>query len=559
MQTKDQNAALRNLSALVDFSNLINSSLDIEFTINNLLLTCFGKFHTTRGCVALKKNDNFLEVKSYKGIPEETIFSFPDVKLSDYENDKEFTAFLQKNKLKLTQKIISSDGEIGLLILGDRIGGMDYAEDDINFLETIINIAATSIENARSVEKLKLLNRQLDGKVNQLSSLFDLSKEFSGILEKDMIGKLLVFSIIGQLMVSKYAVLTCTDSKIEYLENKFPEEKLKPAFDDCLPAELKEVMNEKDIKKKFPKLFEIGIILIIPMQIKGETKGLILLGERRAGLKFSKSDIEYISSVGSLAIISIENVLLFEETIEKQKLEKDLELARNIQQNLLPDKVPTLKSFEIAAFNKSARQVGGDYYDIVKLDENRTLFAIGDVSGKGVQAALLMANLQAFLQSVAKQNFPLAEATNLINDLVSGNTTMGSFITFFWGILDDQKREVTFVNAGHNPPLLVRDGKLIKLKKGGMILGVMETTIPYESEIVQLDEGDKIFLFTDGITEAMNNEMEEYSDERLESFVTDLRKENAQQALDEVVENVTQFTEGAEQSDDITCLVINVL
>lgn len=559
MQIQDQNAALRNLSALVDFSNLINSSLDIEFTLNNLLLTCFGKFHTTRGCVALKKNDNFLEIKSSKGVPKEIIDSFPDVKLTDYEKDKEFAAFLQKNRLKLTQKIISSDGEIGLLILGERIGGADYVEEDINFLETIINIAATAIENARSVEKLKLLNRKLDGKVNQLSSLFDLSKEFSGILEKDMIGKLLVFSIIGQLMVSKYAVITCYDTKIEYLENKFPEEKLAPAFSDCTPAELKEVIGGKELENKFPKLFEAGIILIIPMQVKGETKGLILLGERRAGLEFTKSDIEFISSVGSLAIISIENARLFEETLEKQKLEKDLELARNIQQNLLPSKIPTLKSFEIAAFNKSARQVGGDYYDIVKLDENRTLFAIGDVSGKGVQAALLMANLQAFLQSAAKQNFPLSEATNLINDLVSGNTTMGSFITFFWGILDDQKKELTFVNAGHNPPLLVRNGELTKLKKGGMILGVMETTIPYESETIGLYKGDKIFLFTDGITEAMNKDMEEYSDERLESFVNILEKENAQQALDKVVDNVLEFTEGAEQSDDITCLVINVL
>lgn len=559
MQTNDQNFALRNLSALVDFSNLINSSLDIKFTINNLILTCFGKFHTTRGCVALKKNDNFLEIKSYKGLSKEAVSSFPDVKLSDYGNDKEFNAFLRKNKLKLTRKIISSDGEIGLLMLGKRIDGTEYSEDDINFLTTLLNIAATSIENARSVEKLKSLNRQLDAKVNQLSSLFDLSKEFSGILEKDMIGKLLVFSIIGQLMVSKYAVLTCYDSQIEFLENKFPSEKLTPAFEDCMPSELKEVISGKDLKNKFPRLYEEGIILIVPMQIKGETKGLILLGERRAGLEFSRSDIEFISSVGSLAIISLENARLFEETIEKQRLEKDLELARNIQQNLLPSKLPKQKNFEIATYNKSAKQVGGDYYDIVRLDEDRVLFAIADVSGKGVQAALLMANLQAFLQSVAKQNFPLAEATNLINDLVSGNTTMGSFITFFWGILDDVKKELTFVNAGHNPPLLVRNGELTKLKKGGMILGVMETTIPYESESIELQKGDKIFLFTDGITEAMDKDMNEYSEERLEEFVKHLSEDNAQSSLDKLVNNVVEFTQGAEQSDDITCLVINVL
>ncbi len=556
MQTKDQNSALRNLSALVDFSNVINSSLDIEFAFSNLLLTCLGKFHATRGCVAIKGEDNFLHVSSSKGIQQEPLNSFPAVKLSDYDNNKEFTAFLKKNKLALTQKIISSDGEIGLLILGERIDGSTYRDEDINFLKTILNIAATAIENAWSVEKLKLLNRELDGKVNQLRSLFDLSKEFSGILEKDMVGKLLVFSIIGQLMVSKYAVIICDDSKIEFLENKFPQEKLEPALKDCMPTELKQVLQQSDIEKKFPKLFELGITLVIPMQIKGATKGLILLGERRSGLKFSNTDVEFISSVGSLAIISIENANLFQEAIEKQKLEKDLELARNIQQNLLPSKIPLMKKFEIASINKSAKQVGGDYYDLIKLDDNRLLFAIADVSGKGVQAALLMANLQAFLQAVVKQNFPLDEATNLINDLVSGNTTMGSFITFFWGIIDDSKNELKFVNAGHNPPLLVRNGEITKLKKGGMILGVIETVIPYESDIVDLQKDDILILFTDGITEAMNKNFEEYTDERLEKLLSKMKPDSAQSTLDEIIDDINKFTAGAEQSDDITCLVI---
>lgn len=558
MQTNDQNAALRNLSALVDFSNLINSSLDIEFTLNNLLLTCFGKFHTTRGCVAITNSKKYLKLQACKGISEEAKNSFPDVKIDEYKEDNEFNAFIKANKFAVSQKLVSSDGDIGVLMLGEKIGGQEYLEDDIKFLNTILNIAATAIENARSVSRLKDVNRQLDGKVNQLSSLFDLSKEFSGILEKDMIGKLLVFSIIGQLMVSKYAVVTCDDSKLDFLENKFPEAEINKALSDCSPVEIKDVIQSKDLKENHPDLYSLGVLLIIPMKIKGETKGLIILGQRKTGIEYTKSDIEFISSVGSLAIISIENARLFEETLEKQRMEKDLELARNIQQNLLPDKIPSMEKFEIAAFNNSARQVGGDYYDLVKLDEHHTLFAIGDVSGKGVQAALLMANLQAFLQSIAKQNFPLDNATNLINDLVSGNTTMGSFITFFWGILDEENMKLTYVNAGHNPPLLLRDGEITKLKKGGMILGVMETTIPYESETLELNSNDKIFLFTDGITEAMNKEQEEYSDERLEKFVVGLSEENAESALDKVSSDVAKFTEGAEQSDDITCLVINV-
>ncbi|MDP2037137.1 MAG: PP2C family protein-serine/threonine phosphatase, partial [Ignavibacteria bacterium] len=186
------------------------------------------------------------------------------------------------------------------------------------------------------------------------------------------------------------------------------------------------------------------------------------------------------------------------------------------------------------------------------------LFAIADVSGKGVPAALLMANIQAFLKSICKMKMHLADATNLLNDLVAENTTNGSFITFFWGIINNDKKELTFVNAGHNPPLLIRNSQIIKLKKGGMILGVMQTIVPYLSDMIQLESGDTIVLFTDGITEAMNVKWEEYSDERLESFVLERDHLNSKQLLEEIKHSVEQFTIGAEQSDDITSLVIKV-
>ena len=153
-------------------------------------------------------------------------------------------------------------------------------------------------------------------------------------------------------------------------------------------------------------------------------------------------------------------------------------------------------------------------------------------------------------------NLSLSDATNLLNDLVAENTTMGSFITFFWGIIDNSKRELTYVNAGHNPPLHIRDGQIQKLKKGGMILGVMQTMVPYVSEIIQLEPEDAIILFTDGITEAMNVNWEEYSDERLETLSLEKYREDSQNILSHIKTSVEEFTRGAEQSDDITCLII---
>lgn len=557
MIIEQNNAALRNLSALVDFSKLINSNLELDFTLNNLLLTCFGKFFATRGLIALFNENAGLEIKASKGINDQVLQNFKE-KVKTDNSSETLDAFLKENHFVVMKEIITSDNIRGYIFLGEKFNKQDYTEDDLDFLSTILNVAATAIENSIMVEKLQKVNRDLDGKVNQLSSLFDLSKEFSGILEEKMVGKLVVFSLIGQLMVSKFAILKFNSNSAEFIDCKFDRQKLEEL---CESYELKTIskpLNKDEIKDYSAELNDLGISLVIPMQIKGVTKGMILLGSRINGQEYTNSDIEFVSSVGSLAIISIENARLFQEALEKEKLEKDLELARKIQQNLLPGTYPQLESFDIAAINLPARQVGGDYYDIVKLDDKRTLFAIGDVSGKGVQASLIMANTQAFLKSICKQSLSLDEATNLMNDLISENTSGGGFVTFFWGILNDETNELTYVNAGHNPPLLIRDGKIEFLKKGGMILGVMETIVPYMKETVKLQPGDALVTFTDGITEAMNVAEEEFSDERFEKFALKIAKNTAREILDQIIETVSDFAKGAEQSDDITCLVVKV-
>ena len=558
MQLNDNNAALRTLSALVDFSNLVNSSLNLNFTLNNLILTCFTKFHTTKGLIALIGDDGNVSVESYKGLREDTLKEFPKVQYKDLFEHPVYNKFIEQNKFRLSEKIISSNGPQGIILLGERLTGNEYSDEDRNFLKTILNIGATAIENSMVFEKLRVANRNLDSKVNQLSSLFDLSKEFSGILEMNMVVKMLVFSLLGQLLVTKYAVITSNNDSINILESKFPEDDLLKIYKNTSISEITSPVILNEIDEEHPELTSLGIKIIIPMLIKGKAKGLILLGARRNNMEYSRSDIEYISSVGSLAIISIENARLFSEALEKQKLEKDLEIARRIQKNLLPSKIPQPDNFEIAAFNQSARQVGGDYFDVVKLDDKRTLIAIGDVSGKGVQAALLMANVQAFLKSICKQDIGLQEASNLINDLVSENTSGGSFITFFWAILDDETKTITSVNMGHNPPLLIREGSISKLKKGGMILGVMETMLPYQSELHQLQTNDAIVLFTDGITEAMNVNNEEFTDEKLETLALNLCDLSAQEIINRIYNEVKIYTSGAEQSDDITLTVIKV-
>ena len=169
-----------------------------------------------------------------------------------------------------------------------------------------------------------------------------------------------------------------------------------------------------------------------------------------------------------------------------------------------------------------------------------------------------MANMQAFLQVICRQNVPLDIATGLINDLISKNTADGKFITFFWGVLNNIAMTFEYVNAGHNPPLLIRDGKIIKLEIGGMILGVMKTIMPYRSEKIQLIKDDVLVMFTDGISEAMNKKGEEYSDESLEKLSLEIAGDSSENIMKIIQSDVQKFTDGANQSDDITLVVVKV-
>jgi sigma-B regulation protein RsbU (phosphoserine phosphatase) len=557
MHPPDKYNAKRNLSAIVDFSNNINSNLNLEFALNNLLLTCFGKLTITRGMIALFDQNDILKVNLGKGFREEEFELFREQHRNEI-SENVFNSFISNSKIQLVEKIISSDSILGYLFLGEKLDKSAFSDEDKEFISTILKIGSTTIRNSQNFESLTTLNKMLDSKINQLNSIFDLGKEFSGILEMERVSKLLVYSISAQMLISKYAIIIYGEKGSEILESKYENSKLNTIMESDEIESIKSPVIV-DGETSFCKVCsDLGIALIVPMMIKSEKKGLLFLGNRITKQDYSKSDIEYISSIAGFAIISIENARLFDETIEKQKLEKDLETARNIQQNLLPKRIPRSELFQISAVNKTAKQVGGDYYDVVNLDENRLLIAIADVSGKGIQASLLMANLQAFLKSIYKQNLKLQEASNFLNDLVSENTTNGSFITFFWGILDIGTMELTYVNMGHNPPLLVRDAEIIKLKKGGMILGVMQTVIPYEHGCVKLQSNDTLVLFTDGVTEAMNIRNEEYSDERLEDLILKINDRNAEKIQELILNDVFTHTDQADQSDDITTVVLKI-
>lgn len=550
----ENNLLRRNLTALIEFSRIVNSSMNLDFTLNNLLLSTLGKFLATKGIVALYINGK-LEVRASKGISENELQNFPLLNLESNING-EIENYIRENNLSFAQEIESSRAKLGIIILGHKITKAEYSNEEKEFLKTILNLASTAIDNSHFISELKNVNLSLDTRINRLTSLFELSKEFGLLNEEGRIAKLLLYSLLGHFLVSTYAIIYNDENKFKVLESTGSKSALSEAIKKINISEINSALSKEELSTVSDELTKMNFVLGVPMRMRNETKGLILLGKRMNNNDYVDNDLEFIFSLGSMALVSLENRRLFREALEKQKLEEELEIAREIQKNLFPRIIPSTKNFDIAAESISSKQVGGDYYDLIKNDFGNYIAAIGDVSGKGVPASLLMANLQAFLKSICKQEVKIDAATGLLNDLVFENTNDGRFITFFWMIVNDDERKITYVNAGHNPPILLKENNLVHLDIGGIILGVVKTMMPYLSEEVKLDSGDVIVLFTDGVTEAKNKFDEEFGDDKFENLLLELKKFSADEILKKIKIELEKFSDGVSQSDDITIVVI---
>ena len=236
--------------------------------------------------------------------------------------------------------------------------------------------------------------------------------------------------------------------------------------------------------------------------------------------------------------------------------EEELQRAREIQESLLPKQIPQLPGFEVASAWQPARAVGGDYFDVLKLDENRLALCIADVSGKGVPAALLMANLQASLRASVRDLDSPARVCTIVNGMLCESIAAGKFVTFLCGVLDAASRTFRYCNAGHPYPILVSSGVLRTLDQGGAVLGVLPAWT-YQDLSVDLSSGDRLLLFTDGITEAEGPRGEEFGEERVAAFAKAHAANSAASINQQLLSQVTEFC-GAQFQDDATLLVLAV-
>lgn len=295
--------------------------------------------------------------------------------------------------------------------------------------------------------------------------------------------------------------------------------------------------------------------LVVPVVDRGELTAVLLLGEKVSGYKFTVEDVNLLATLSNQFAVAITNARLYQEAIEKQKLEEELNVARQIQRNLLPRALPHSPHFELAAFTQPSRQVGGDYYDFFFLPDGCLGIVIADVSGKGLGAALLVSQIQAILKAEVRHQRTMARAIANTNAFVSEITAAEQFATMVYAEYNPTTRELTYTNAGHNHPMLVRgDGRHERLDCGGLVLGVIPT-VSYEVATVKLNAGDTIFFFTDGLSDLESPAGADFGEDRALELVIQHRGLTADALAREIVREATTFSAGDLGFDDLTMVV----
>ncbi|HMY70615.1 MAG TPA: SpoIIE family protein phosphatase [Blastocatellia bacterium] len=291
--------------------------------------------------------------------------------------------------------------------------------------------------------------------------------------------------------------------------------------------------------------------------LKRDVIGVLYVDSNVAGGTLTQTSLKLLESLAFEATKSLESVRLMHEEQEKKNLEQELNMARQVQVTLSPVAIKEMEHFEVAAHNIPSRYVGGDFYDLLPLKDDRFVFVLGDVSGKGVAAALLAAMAQGALQVQFAGNLPLTEVISSLNKALVLRSASNRFITLFCGVLD-REGHFTYINAGHNLPILVRtSGETEMLTTKSVLLGAFDF-VEYNTRQTRLYSGDVVVMYTDGVTEAVNADNDMFSDERLEELVKASAHLTAEQIKQRILDAVLSFTRGLPQGDDITLIVLKM-
>jgi len=425
--------------------------------------------------------------------------------------------------------------------------------------------------NSSQSTKLESEIRRLKRAVEELTILNEIAAAINSSMELDKIVELIIKKCVKHLKVEQAAVMLLdkseeenafrtmirqADSKINTLPCRLDTQLTGFMLKNRKPLLINNFKNDNRFNYTDQESFPIQSLLAVPLLSKGLLIGLLATFNKRDTEGFSNGDQRLLSIIAAQSAQVIENARLLEEEQTLLKIEKEMEMAQEIQINLLPRKTPQLVDYDIAGTSIPAQAVGGDYFDFIRLDDCRLAFCLGDVSGKGLPAALLMANLQATIRAQTSLNPAPYLCLQNSNIFLYQCTTSQKFATLFYGILDINTHQFSFANAGHNRPYFFKGEEQPKcLETAGLALSFLEK-VSYKEDIITFKPGYLLVIYSDGITEAMNMDNEEFGEERLTSLVKENSGQSANQLLNTIIESVQKFAGNKPQIDDMTVVII---
>lgn len=508
---------------------ILSKSFSFEEMVKNFLHIMRGNFIVSN----ISAYHNKQNVSEWKIIASKSELEHADL---SYLKDSESLSIQYFDKKKFDVSIILplSDQSILGILIGPKMDRSGFTDLDKITLQILLQVFDSAHKSFLNQKKEKALIFELNEKVAQLNNLIDTVIEISRYDKR---------SVLFELALERIASLTNASSALLQIKSK---ERIEQNYSFPSNININEILNSEF---KLDSSFDFNNLSYYFALAEKET---------RAGItNFNELDKLLLDAIARQVQASIENQYLNNQAIEKEKIEQELTVAASIQQKILPEVLPTIEGYDLAGINIPSREVGGDYYDCVDLGKGKYAMIIADVSGKGISAALLVSTLNAALYSYLEFNLPLTEMSDKLNKLIYKSSPSDKFVTFFIAVLDSTSGELDILNAGHNPILLLRkNGTLEKLDAGGVGLGMFDFGIPYTGQKSIINSGDKLFLYTDGIPEAMNENEEEYSDEKMIKFFENHSDKPTQEFVDELVGDIKSHSGEAQQSDDITMLIL---
>lgn len=447
---------------------------------------------------------------------------------------------------------------LGVLEAINRLDGKTFTSENLAFFSAFADQVGIAIENSR-------LYNQAKREIVEKSTLYEIGKTITSSLKLTEVLDLIVDSL-RRVVDYDAAGIYLIDPVSQQIRRKTTrgyrpdmEEKVKLKVGEGVMGWVAKAGTGEIV----PDVSQDPRYVMAKENTRSEIAAPLISEERVIGVfnleseklnAYDEEDLLLLTTFASQAAVAVENALLHEELTKKKLLEEDLALTRQIQRSFLPKFRPRIPGFDVSGINLPSQQVGGDYYDFIHITNGQLGLVVGDVSGKGFPASLIMASFRASLIAEIRNNYAISEILSKVNNLLYESTEEDKFVSTIYGVLDTEKKVFTYANAGHNAPILFRRrGEVEYLETGGIVLGWLYNSA-YQEDRVKLNSGDILVMYTDGVTEAINKQREEFGVKRLLEVIRENSGSTARALRLKIVEEVRNFA--TSQADDLTLVVV---